>query len=413
MNVLLLSFTLINLLVFCKSFDVHQELSYAIRQYSLLAKNLEDDDRFIYTGDPNNAEWDKSTDSMSWTVGFYTGTLWKLYKLTKDDYWKQQALRKQETIRHRQFDESNHDVGFIIMSSFGNALTLTGDKSFEAIIIQAAHSLATRYHSKSGVFRSWDNGAWNSGVDGDVLVIADNMMNLDLMFTAAALSGNETFAQMAISHSEKTIENHFRENGQGVFHVVAFDETTGNVRRKFNYQGYADDSTWARGLAWVLHGFVTAYEHTKTRTFLEYAERAAEYFVDHLPEDWIPYYDFDCPFTEVYQPRDTSAAAIASHALLKLFKATGKVKYFQQAENILESLVSPNYRADGKSSYKIPAIFVNGTVFFNAGNFNTAIIYGDMYFLEALDMYTTGSGYKNTFITWMLGLIFVHIFRIF
>lgn len=145
---LILYFVVANYIVLSSTFDAHQALSYAIRQYSLLANNLEDDDRFISTGNPTNSEWDKSTDSTSWTVGFYAGSLWKLYKLTKDSYWKEQALRKQETIRHRQFDESNHDVGFIIMSSFGNALTLTGDRSYEAVIIQAANSLATRYNCK-------------------------------------------------------------------------------------------------------------------------------------------------------------------------------------------------------------------------------------------------------------------------
>jgi len=275
-------------IVLCNGFDVQQALTYAIRQYSLLARNLEDDDRFISTADPNNSEWDKSTDSSSWTVGFYTGCLWKLYKLTNDNYWKEQALHKQETLKHRQYDQSNHDVGFIIMSTFGNGLALTGNKDFESIIIQAADSLATRYHSVAGVFRSWDNGQWNSGVDGEILVIADNMMNLDLMFTASQLSGNQTYAQMALSHSEQTIRNHFRENGQGIFHVVAYDESTGAVKRKFNYQGYADDSTWSRGLAWVIHGYITTYEHTNNETFLEYAEKAAQYFVDHLPEDYIP-----------------------------------------------------------------------------------------------------------------------------
>lgn len=260
----------------------------------------------------------------------------------------------------------------------------------------------------AGVFRSWNNGLWNGGGDGDILVIADNMMNLDLMFKATELTENQTYAEMAISHSEKTIQNHFRENGKGIFHVVAYDEYTGAVRRKYNYQGYADDSTWARGLAWVIHGYITTYEHTRNPTFLEYGEKAAQYFVDHLPEDWIPYFDFDCPYTEVYQPRDTSAASITAHALLKLFKATGKTQYYQQAENILESLLSPNYRADGKSTYKIPAILANGTVFFNAGNFNTAIVYGDMYFLEAIDLYMQrGSGHQNVFVIWILSLTFL------
>lgn len=139
-------------IVFSNAFDVNQALNYAIRQYSLLAHNLEDDDRFIATGNPDNLEWDMSTDSMSWTVGFYVGSLWKLYKLTNDSYWKDQALQKQEDIRHRQYDQSNHDVGFIIMSSFGNGLMLTANTSFESVIIQAADSLATRFHCKSFIY---------------------------------------------------------------------------------------------------------------------------------------------------------------------------------------------------------------------------------------------------------------------
>lgn len=148
MNFLPLCLLFASYIVFSIAFDAHQALNYAVRQYSLLARNMEDDDRFISTANPNNFEWDKSTDSMSWTVGFYPGTLWKLYKLTNDDYWKEQALLKQENIRHRQYDQSNHDVGFIIMSSFGNGLMLTGDTSFESVIIQAADSLATRFECK-------------------------------------------------------------------------------------------------------------------------------------------------------------------------------------------------------------------------------------------------------------------------
>lgn len=246
---------------------------------------------------------------------------------------------------------------------------------------------STRLEVPSGVFRSWNNDAGHGGVDGEVKVIADNMMNLELMFKATYLSGNQTYSQMAISHAEKTIQNHFRENGRGVFHVVAYDESTGAVKRKYNWQGYADNSTWARGLAWITHGYATTYEHTRNPIFLEYAEKAAQYFVDHLPEDYIPYYDFDCPYRETYQPKDTSAAAIVSHALLKLFRITQNEQYFKQAGNILESLSSPNYRADGKTSYRIPALLVNGTVHYKEGNFNTAIVYGDMYFLEAIDMY--------------------------
>lgn len=130
------------------AFDKQQALNFAVRQYSLLAKNVENDERFISNGDRNNLEWVMGTDSMAWTVGFYGGSLWKLYKLTNDTYWEEQALKKQEAVKHRQFDTHTHDIGFVIMSTFGNALALTGNKSFESIIIQTADSLATRFHCK-------------------------------------------------------------------------------------------------------------------------------------------------------------------------------------------------------------------------------------------------------------------------
>lgn len=134
--------------VLCNAFDVQQTLNYAIRQYSVLAHNLENDERFISNGDRNNLEWVMGENSMAWTVGFYGGSLWKLYKLTNDTYWKEQALRKQEVIKHRQYDTNTHDIGFVIMSTFGNGLALTSNKSFEPIIIQTANSLATRFHCK-------------------------------------------------------------------------------------------------------------------------------------------------------------------------------------------------------------------------------------------------------------------------
>lgn len=122
-------------------------------------------------------------------------------------------------------------------------------------------------------------------------------------------------------------------------------------------------------------------------TFSEYAEIAANYFIARLPQDFIPYWDFDADPITAYQPRDTSAAAIASHGLLKLYALTRNLTYFLTAEKILENLMSEKYRSDGKPEYKVPSILVNGTVFFHEGNTNTAIVYGDFYFLQALDLY--------------------------
>lgn len=231
--------------------------------------------------------------------------------------------------------------------------------------------------------RSWDN--WD-GVN-EVKVIADNMMNLELLFRAAELSGNATFSSIARSHADRTIQDHFRNDGKdGCFHVVGYEETTGDVSRKYNVQGLRDNSTWSRALAWVTHGYVTTYIETNNDNYLKYAEIAADYFISHLPSDFVAFWDFDADNETQYQPRDTAAASIASHAFLKLYTVTGNEKYFTVADNILENL-NNLYRSDGNDAYQIHSILVNGTVHYHDGNLNTAIVYGDFYFLQALKLY--------------------------
>lgn len=242
--------------------------------------------------------------------------------------------------------------------------------------------------------RSWNNGAGDNS--DEIKVIADNMMNLELLYTAANLTGNETFSSIATSHADRTIEEHFRNNGSsGTYHVVGFSEATGQVLRKYNAQGLRDNSTWSRGLAWTTHGFITSYSLSGHQRYLEYALIAGNYFLSHLPDDFVPYWDFDADITAAYQPRDTAAGAIASHAFLKLYQVTRDGKWLEAAERILDNLNS-NYRSDGSEQYKTNSILVNGTVFFHQGNFNTAIVYADFYFLQALKLYREILQYEHS-----------------
>jgi len=70
-------------------------------------------------------------------------------------------------------------------------------------------------------------------------------MNLEILFWASKNSGDSTYYKMAVSHANKTIQNHIREDGSS-FHVVHYDPETGDVMRKRTAQGYSDNSTWAR-----------------------------------------------------------------------------------------------------------------------------------------------------------------------
>jgi len=173
------------------------------------------------------------------------------------------------------------------------------------------------------------------GHEGEFWVIVDNMMNLELLFRAHILSGNQTYYDMAVSHANKTIKNHLREDYSS-WHVVDDNETTGEAVRKFTAQGYSDSSCWARGQAWLIHGFVSTYKYTKMSHFLEAAKHIADYYMDNLPDDGIPFWDFRVPKDKYsYIPRDSSSAAIASTALFQLYNNTKNNKYLLAAKKIM------------------------------------------------------------------------------
>lgn len=65
------------------------------------------------------------------------------------------------------------------------------------------------------------------------------------------------------------------------------------------------------------------YRETKDSRYLEQAKNVAHFLMDHprLPEDKIPYWDFDAPDIP-NALRDASAAAIMASALIELSQYT-------------------------------------------------------------------------------------------
>lgn len=384
-----IALVLVSLVDLCTPRRLDQKLSatvdYAGEQYTrVLADGPTGRGRYPHTAQPDSSVWDDTTDFGGWTAGFYPGVLWELYRSSRDETWSNAAQSAQEGLRRRENDTGTHDVGFVIMSSFGLGLNsgfgTDNLTDWQSVIVQAAHSLSTRFVEVAGVIRSWNS-------DGDdVVVIVDNMMNLDLMYTAEKISGNKTFGRIADIHAQSTIKNHFRPDGSS-FHVVAYSELDGTVLRKYTAQGYLDNSTWARGQAWVILGYIESYEWTNNPEYLEIAEKAADFFIAHLPEDYIPFWDFDAGLLagSSYQPRDTSAASIAAYGFLKIYQSTRNVMYLSVSESIVESLVD-NFNS---RAVQVPSLSTNGTVFRNQGNFDTAIIYGDFYLLKYIDLYNS------------------------
>ena len=327
-------------------------------------------------------EGDFVTSSLRWWCsGFYPGSLWLTYEYGKDENIKALAEKYTEALEPLRFRKDDHDVGFQIMCSYGNSLRLTGDKNIEPIIIDAAHSLATRFNKKIGCTRSWNHGEWSFPV------IIDNMMNMELLLKGYELCGDEKLKEIALSHARTTMKNHFRPDFSS-YHLVDYNPETGDVVKKQTVQGFADNSAWSRGQAWGVYAYTMMYAYTREKDMLDQAVKIAEYIIRRLPEDGIPYWDFDSgSIPEDF--RDASAAAIMASGLIQLSQFTQKdlsEKYLKTAEKQLRSLAGEDYLAEEGSLY---GFLLKHSVGNKPGNseVDVPLTYADYYFLEALLRY--------------------------
>ena len=318
-----------------------------------------------------------------WTSGFFPGTMFYMYDLTKDKKWLNLGVKYTETLDSAKYIKWHHDIGFIINSSYGNALLYTNNEKYKTIIIEAAKSLATRYRPIPGVIQSWDEDKGWQGKRGWMCpVIIDNMMNLELLFKASEFSGDSTYYKMAVSHANNTLENHFRKNWS-CYHVVDYDKIKGDVRHKQTAQGYADESAWARGQAWALYGFTMCYRFTHNSKYLDAADNIYKFIFNNknMPNDFVPYWDYDAPNIP-NEPRDASSAAIMASAIYELVK-DGRTEYEKTADKIMESLSSPAFTALIGTNGNFLLMHSVGSIP-HGHEIDVPLNYADYYYLEAL-----------------------------
>jgi unsaturated chondroitin disaccharide hydrolase len=317
-----------------------------------------------------------SSGGQGWASGFFPGELWLLYKATRSTTWLNAAETWTTPLASQASSVTRvdpTDIGFIIGTSFGNAYRLTGETSYKNVLLTAGASLASLYNSKVGAVRSWTFGPWQFPV------IIDSMMTLGPLQWGATNGGKSTWATDAATHAQTVSKNLVRANGS-TFELANFDPTTGARLSQGTFAGYSNSSTWARGEAWALYGFVQAYEASDDHAFLTTAEDIANYFVSNLPKGRdIPYWDFNAPVTPT-TPVDTSAAAIAADGLIMLSTVAGKLSasYVSDAENILGAL---NGYLDKTANGE--AVLLDGYPGCLTSK-NTALIFSDYYFTEAL-----------------------------
>lgn len=314
-----------------------------------------------------------------WTSGFFPGSLWYAYEMTGDEELKAQAIKYTNLLNPIRYYKDNHDIGFMMNCSYGNALRLAPNDTIRTVLVETADNLCERFDEQIGCIRSWDFGHWNYPV------IIDNMMNLDLLFNASKLTGNKKYQEIAVKHAKTTMQHHFRPD-YTCYHVVSYNND-GTVESKGTHQGQSDESAWSRGQAWAVYGYTSCYRETRDASFLKEAVYIADMIMKRVnTNDNIPYWDYDAPDSPE-TPRDASAASVAASALLELstLAPDGK-KYFEYAETILKNLSGSDYLAEkGRNEGYILMHSVGSLP--HGSEIDTPLNYADYYYLEALKRY--------------------------
>jgi len=324
-----------------------------------------------------------------WTCGFFPGSLWFMYEFTNNEKFKSEAEYYTSLNSQTQYRKDTHDLGFMLYCSYGNGYKITKDENYKKVLLTGAKSLETRFHPQVGLIKSWE-----SKKQWQYPVIIDNMMNLEFLMEVSKMTGDKNLQKICFSHADKTMKNHYRADNSS-FHVIDYDSINGNILHKQTAQGYADNSSWARGQAWGLYGFTMMYRESKNSKYLEQAQKIAAYIINYptLPNDKIPYWDYIAPNIP-NEPRDASAAAITASALIELSSfVKDHPEYFKMAETILKSLSTDEYLAQKGEN----GLFI---LKHSTGNWpkksevDIPLNYADYYYLEALGRYINAKGIK-------------------
>ncbi|TRX88442.1 hypothetical protein FHL15_010632 [Xylaria flabelliformis] len=410
-----------------------------------------------------------------WTCGFFPGTIYLLLQrhLKLSDHSRQLSNQQIESpqIISTAYDRlgalakhwaeplyamakrtDTHDIGFIVMPALRLDWELNGNQRSLDAILEAGSSLASRFIASAGAIRSWDvlkkKDVEILDMENNVIVIIDSLCNLDLLYYAAKHGGVESayLADIATKHASKLLETHLRpepmQEGYGptygggwfsTYHVCVLDPISRDIKRRLTAQGYADESTWARGQAWGIYGYAQTYTSTQDDRFLLASCGLAEYFLHRINltpssletqhnnsySGWdsrnpgrvpfVPPWDFDAPQDILNPVLDSSAGVIAANGMLMLSEALasrGKndlASWFLKAAVAIvretlqyalaqeKALLVPNSRSEVRVEDVIPNETFEGLLKYGTANNNAnarkrycnhGLVYGDYYLVE-------------------------------
>jgi rhamnogalacturonyl hydrolase YesR len=312
----------------------------------------------------------------SWVAGYLPGMLWLMYGHTKDAVWAERARRWTDPIARNGAKGLN--AGVLCMPTFVAGYRLTGDRSYRQLALDAAASFAGRYLPE-GRFIRYGSGKYEGSL------IIDDLIDLVFLYWAARETGQPRLANIATDHAVTTLETTVRRDGSS-FQAVELDPKTGKKIAAVPRQGITPESCWSRGQGWAIYSLPEIYGYTRDDRFLKTAERMANWWLDHVPDDYVPYWDFDVP-AAADTPRDSSAAAMTAGGLWELSRLVRNKqraeRYRTAALKTLDSL-SGRYLAAGEERD-------NGRILVHATTWKArdlgvdeSLIVGDYYYLELL-----------------------------
>jgi unsaturated chondroitin disaccharide hydrolase len=323
-------------------------------------------------------------DDGGWVGGHWVGLLWLAALHTGDPQLKAAARAWAARLIPRQNDTTTHDLGFLFELSFILGAALTGDSALKTPALQAARTLALRFNSKGQFIQAW--GPLNGSAEQRGRAIIDTMMNLNLLFWASKESGESRFANIAQKHARTALKRHVRADWS-TSHVTDFNPDTGAFLKQATDQGMSATSCWSRGQAWAVYGSAICYRETGDAFYLDAARHLADYCLLHLPEDRVPYWDYDSPLIP-NDVRDSAAAAILASGLLRLAHLEPDSKQAKRWRSEALAMLESLWRGYSSRDTQELSILLHATTSKPAGYMDHGLIYGDYYFVEALTMLT-------------------------
>lgn len=330
-----------------------------------------------------------------WTNGFYGGMLWQLYHATGDQEYREAAQELEDKLDAvlMDYNSMDHDSGFRFLTTAVADFRITGKETSKNRGLLAAANLAGRFNPQGNFIRAWnDENGNNAG-----WAIIDCMMNLPLLYWASDITKDDRFYHVAVRHANTAMKYFIRENGSAR-HIVEFDSKSGDFIQDFGGQGYEKGSSWTRGQAWALYGFILSYIYTGDINYLDTARRVATYFISNIPDNGLIPVDFCQPADCTLE--DSSASAIAASGLILLAQVlSGQKELAGGHKNPFTQTASEEAGKAENAAFKLlmaldenrcswgsdrDELLEKCTAAFHDEKHEFPIIYGDYYFIEAI-----------------------------